>query len=154
MKKFIVTAFIASIVIIFMPKTVRADAALDLARNFNTIQANSLNATRTYYNLYQVPVYNTYQQAMSNQIAQALASNYQAQTMYQQALLRGNVNNFQLDMNYNTYLTNLNTQYINMMNNYYYAQRNNMDISYAQYVQMVNKIYANMLGQPLYPQAP
>jgi len=141
------------LVIIFMPKTVKADAALDLARNFNTIQAHSLSATTTYYNTYQVQVLNTYSQAMSNQISQALASNFQAQIMYQQALQRGAVNNFQLNTNYNTYLTNLNTQYTNMMDNYYYATKNNMDISYAQNLQNVNQLYGYMLGQPLYPQA-
>lgn len=152
MKKFLVTALIASIVVIFLPKSVNA-AALNEAINFNSMQANYLNATRAYYNTYEVPVLNVYSQAMSNQMSQALAANFQAQIMAQQAAQRAAVNSFQLGMNYNTYMTNINTQYQNLMNTSMYNYQNMMNTGYANYMENVNKAYGMMMGQALFPQA-
>lgn len=154
MKKLLVTAFIASLVIIFLPKSVKADAALDQANNFAQVQNNYLTATTTYYNTYEVPVMNVYNRAMTSQMSQALAANFQAQMMYQQALQRQAVNNFQLSMNYSTAMTNLNTQYQNLMNTSLYNYQNMMDTTYKNNLYSVNQAYGYMMGQPLFPQAP
>lgn len=153
MKKLLVTALIASLVIIFLPKSVKADAALNQANNFAQMQNNYLNATTTYYTTYEVPVMNVYSKAMSDQIAQSLAGNFQAQLMYQQALQRAAVNDYQLAMNYNTAMTNINTQYQNLMNTSLYNYQNMMNTGYTNYMYNINQAYGVMMGQPLFPQA-
>lgn len=136
-----------------MPVTVKADAALDQAAAFAKMQNNYLNATTTYFTQYEVPVMNQYNMAMSDQISQALAANWQANLMYQQALQRQAVNQYQVAMNYDTMMLNLNTQYQNLMNNSMYAFQTNMNTLYGANLENVNKLYGYSMGQSLFPQA-
>lgn len=154
LKKLAAVAITASMCALVMPVTVKANVALDQATEFKGIQNNYYTATTTYYNNYQVPVINEYKKAMTYQMSQALASNYQARTMAQQAQYRAWVNNFQLGTNYQTYMMNLNTQYQTMMNQSMYNYQNMMDIGYAANMQAVNNVYGYMLGQAPFPQQP
>lgn len=152
MKKFLFAALVFASVFTLGTKTAKADAALDAATNFANLQNNYLNATIDYYRNYEIPVMNQYSAAMSDQISQALAANFQAKTMYSQALARQSVNDFQLSMNYDTAMMNLNTQYQNLMNMSLYNYQNNMNQGYVNYLENVNRAYGFMMGQPLFPQ--
>lgn len=152
-KKIAASLAVISFVAIVMPCQVKADPALTQAQNFANMQNNYLNATTTYFTTYEVPVMNQYNMAMSSQISQALAANWQAKLMYQQAMQRAAVNQFQVTMNYNTMMTNLNSQYQNLMNNSMYAFQTNMNTMYGANLENVNKMYGYAMGQPLFPQA-
>ncbi len=151
--KILLVAAVALATVVIKPTAVHADPALDQATNFNNMQNNYLNATTTYFTQYEVPVMNQYSMAMSNQISQALAANWQANLMYQQALQRQAVNQYQVAMNYDTMMLNLNTQYQSLMNNTMYTYQNNMNTMYGANLENVNKMYGYMMGQPLFPQA-
>lgn len=153
LSKIMIVAAIALTAIVVKPTAVRADAALNQAQNFANMQNNYLNATTTYFTQYEVPVMNQYSMAMSDQISQALAANWQANLMYQQALQRQAVNQYQLGMNYDTMMLNINTQYQNLMNNAMYTYQNNMNTMYGANVENINKMYGYMMGQALFPQA-
>lgn len=152
-KKIAVSLAVVSATIVLMPSSVKADSALTQAQNFANMQNNYLNATTTYFTTYEVPVMNQYNMAMSDQVSQALAANFQANLMYQQALQRQAVNQFQVTMDYNSMMTNLNTQYQNLMNNSMYAYQTNMNTMYGANLAAVNKMYGYSMGQALFPQA-
>lgn len=116
MKKILVTLAIAAVAMIACPKSTKAAQALDIANNFNNMQIDYLNAQNSYYNTYELPVMNVYDQAMSNQISQALAAQYQSQLMRQQALQRDMVNRYQIVNNFEADMRNFNTQMINVGN--------------------------------------
>lgn len=114
MKKLLVTFAIAAVAMIACPRTAKAAQALDIANNFNNMQIDYLNAQNSYYNMYEVPVMNVYNQAMSNQISQALAAQFQSQLMRQQALQMEAVNRYQIINNYDADIRNFNTQMYNI----------------------------------------
>lgn len=152
MKKLILAAVLAAACVIIAPSTVKADAALDVANNFNNVQQNWLNQQWNYYNTYQQPVLTVYNQAIANQYSQALAASFQANVMAQQAQQRAAANNFQLYANEYAHQQNLATQYYNMKNNLSYNMINTMDQSYYNSQEWVLRSSAAMLGQVPFPQ--
>ena len=152
-KKIITAAVFAAACMIIMPLNVKAEnTALTAAVNFNNQQYDYLQAQNNYFNWYQQPVIEQYDIAMSNQISQALAAQYQAQIMYQQAMARQAVMDYQLSQNMTANTTNYLTQMYNMgLNNAYNSgmlalqARQNMLNANAQ-------TFAYLNGQALFPQ--
>lgn len=154
MKKLIFAALLTAAFVIAAPKSAKADAALNYANNFNNMQYNYLNAQNSYYNTYQVPVMNVYDQAMSNQISQALAAQYQAQIMRQQALARNSVNIFQVTNNMAADMTNYGTQLFTMGSNGAYNMGMNSVAATQAALQFSANVWGAWTGQPPFPQVP
>lgn len=155
-KTLLLTAVMVSACIIVKPSEVKADVmptALQNSSNFYGLQGTYLGNTWS-NNMSHMPVMANYSAAMGRQVAQSLAIQYDANVMAQQARQRAMVNAYQLNMNYDAYMKNISTQYMNMMNSTIYNYTDIMNKTYANNMHWVNYNYSYMLGQPQFPQKP
>jgi len=155
MKNFFITIALAAVAVIACPKTAKAASALDNAVNFNNMQQNYLTAQNLYYNSYELPVMNVYDAAMSAQISQALAAQYQSQLMRQQPMQMDAVNRYQIVNNFDADMRNFGTQMYNISNTLSY----NAGMQFVNYNQAALQNGANTVAlltgtyQP-FPQVP
>jgi len=154
MKKQLIAMLLAAACVFIAPVSVKADAALDAAQSFNTLQNNYLTQQNAYYNNYQVPVMTQYNQAMSNQISQSLAAIYQAQLLQQQAQQRVAVNAFQMNANFATDTMNFQTQMMNMANQVSYNSGMQTIAQRQMLLSGAANTWGTWMGQYPFPQYP
>lgn len=141
-------------VLLFSNKTIvkASSPELDQANNFLNTEINWFGNTVA-KSWDDQNVRNVYSAAQSAQIAQTLATSFNAALNASNATRQAAINNWQLQQNYQAYMTNLDAEHRNINSAVMYNYTNTSDRNFANSIAAINNYYAFMMGQspaPIY----
>lgn len=148
----IATSFAAAILFAKHIDVKASSPEMNQAMNFYNAEINWMGNTNYASNQDQ-NVRNVYAAAQSAQIAQTLATSFNAALNNANATRQAAINNWQLQQNYQAYMTNLDAEHRNMNSMVMYNYQNTSDRNFANSISAINNYYAFMLGQspaPIY----
>lgn len=153
LKRLAIAASLTAVVLFSNNTVVKASAPeYNQAINFYNNQINWIGNT-AYASAQDQNVRNVYAAAQSAQITQTLATSFNAALNASNATRQAAINNWQLQQNYQAYMTNLDAEHRNINSAVMYNYTNTSDRNFANSIAAINNYYAFMMGQspaPIY----
>lgn len=152
-KKLAISTALAAVVLFSSQTSVKASSPeLNQANNFLNTEINWFGNTVA-KSWDDQNVRNVYSAAQATQVAQTLATSFNAALNASNATRQAAINNWQLQQNYQAYMTNLDAEHRNINTAVMYNYTNTSDRNFANSIAAINNYYAFMMGQspaPIY----